>query len=411
MISGLFLIDTFWLGIYAMVVLIAPIGLFLAAQTLLYLLDRILVKHKLSPLDIIVFVILIGLPIYSAILANESFDQKILKGLITSVKKNLVLLLFFGIQLLIRSRRLSIPRYYLFMQGLCWAMLGIYLFMAYTMDPRALLSTGLVGFNPSKGGYTFRFKTTYIEIGLIFYFVRFLKEKKLIYVVCWAAFVSYLLFVAKGRITIFSVSLSMLFALATNVKFLEGLKRLLTLAIAMGFIVGIVYVVKPEYLNVLRDFFVVFVKAILGFETGEKSADSRWIQIATVMDYWQKHPGSIIFGIGKLSRELTDRHFSHLYMADIGIVGALFTYGIVGTTLFYMLFGYCVWLVTKIKLLKDDLYYKVTITIIMTQFIASFFAGGFIWMTIDLLGFMIILYQFTIFEKEERIRLRMENTS
>lgn len=366
---------------------------------LVYLTNTILIKHKISKIDLIVIFLIIAIPAYSAMMAKFSFDQQIIQSLKSSLATNLSLVSLFGIQMLIKSEKLSLKSFYSILQGFCWVVLAIYFYLYMTMDPRILVGTEYVSYNAAKGGYAWRFPTSYIELAIIFYFLHFMMKRNLLSLFAWGAFMAYLMFINKGRITIFSVSIAMAFAMFTSLGFKDMMKRLFVFVIIVGVMVGALYAIRPDLLTVVVVMMKNFVLGMLGFETGENSADSRWIQIGKVLDYYSKYPEYILTGIGKIDFEVFQEYFGRLYLTDIGIIGVFFTYGVFGIVVYYSLFLYAFYLIFKIKHLKKDFYFRVTYALIVSQFVSSFFTGGFVWVTVDLLIILVILQKVYTIER------------
>jgi hypothetical protein len=378
------------LGVLAFVFLVLGI---------IYLTDTVLIKHKISKIDLIVVFLIIAVPTYSAIMAKFSFDQKIIQSIKSSLATNLSLVSLFGIQMLIKSEKLSLKGFYNILQVFCWLVLGIYFYLYLTMDPRLLVDTQYVSYNAAKGGYAWRFPTSYIELGIVFYFLHFMMKKNILSLVAWTAFMAYLMFINKGRITIFSVSIAMAFAMFTSMGVKDIVKRFTVFLVLVGIMVGALYAVRPDLLNVLYTMMKAFALSLLGFETGDNAADSRWVQIGKVLDYYSKYPEYIFTGIGRIDFEVFQAYFGRLYITDIGIVGVFFTYGIFGIVVYYSLFAYAFYLIYKIKHLKRDFYFRVTFALIVSQFVSSFFTGSFVWVTIDLLIIMVILQKVYTIER------------
>lgn len=384
---------------YLVVGILGVLAFIFVVLGVVYITNTILIKHKISKIDLIVLFLLTVVPIYSAVVAKFSFDQKIIQSLQSSLATNLSLVSLFGIQMLIKSEKLSLKGFYNILQVFCWLVLAIYMYLSLTMDPKLLVDTQYVSYNEAKGGYAWRFPTSYIELGIVFYFLHFLMKKNVLSLFAWGAFMAYLMFVNKGRITIFSVSIAMAFAMFTSLGFKDMMKRLGVFIVVVGAMVAAIYFIKPDLLTTVVSMMKTFVLALLGFETGENAADSRWIQMGKVLDYYSKYPEYIFTGIGKIEFEVFEEYFGRLYLNDIGIVGVFFAYGVFGIVVYYSLFVYAFYLIFKIKHLKNDFYFRVTYALIVSQFVSSFFTGGFVWVTIDLLIIIVILQKIFTIEK------------
>ena len=375
---------------------------------LLYFFDRIFIKKRLSTIDFIVLGFNIVLASYSAINAQIAFDQSPIQGLMSAWGRQISVLIVILAQFMLRAKRVKISTVFQFVILLSWLNCIMNTWVAMTVDPRTLVDTEMVGYNPAKGGYVFRFPSEPAMIAVIYYFVTFITKRNMMYLVPWAMFMAYMLFLDKGRIDIVSMGFVMFVAMLRNQNALNFIRTTILLA-ALG---TISYFVMSAYfpgsLAVLKNMLFNFFLALMGFETGEGSVNARLIQFQIVFDHFSKYPGHMIFGTGILNREDMFWRFGELYLKDIGVVGVFFAYGIVGMVALYSLFVYALRLTFKIKVLKSTLSYKLTESIILMLLISSFFNGGFVWSPGLFLIFLLFLTAMATQEKQMRMRGELE---
>ena len=198
--------------------------------------------------------------------------------------------------------------------------------------------------------------------------------------------------------------LYMLYAL----PILKTLGRLLYLAIFFGIMMYIVWLIKPELLDIVTGMLQNFFLAILGIDTGEGSADVRWIEMAKVWDFFDKYPGTMITGVGQLNKEYMEREMGELYLTDIGIVGIFFVYGVIGTALQYLYFAFGAWLSWGNKNFKNDLFFHAAKLGLLNMFVDSFFTGGFVWVPTSLVNVLLILRFFQIEDRKIEAAKKLE---
>lgn len=371
---------------------------------LTYFYDRILIKKRLSKIDLIVLAFNIVLPLYSAINANIAFDQDLRQGVFSVWGKQLTIVLVVVAQFLIRAKRMKVMT--LFRLLILFSIIGtaVNFYITQTFDPRMFVDTDAVGYNPAKGGYVFRFNSEPAMMGVLFFFISFITSRKWYYLIGWGAFMAYMLFIDKGRIDIVTLLAVMAFAMVRNLNLFSFLK----MSVLLGVITGIALVVMnyyfPTALMILKNMLLNFLFAMIGVETGEGSVDARFIQFQIVFDYFSRYPEHMIFGTGILNREDMFWQFGELYLKDIGIVGIFFAFGLVGMSILYGLFIYALRLTLKIKVLKKSLAYKLTESIILMIFISSFFNGNFVWNPGTFLTQLLFLH--TLAMQEDNFRLR-----
>jgi hypothetical protein len=384
----------------ALVLLIIGAGLILY---LIYFFDRIFVKKRLSRIDVIVLGFNIVLAVYAAINANIAFGQDLKQGMFSAWGKQISIIGVILAQFLLRAKRIPISTIFKIIISLSWISIALNFYISQTVDPRLLIDTDMVGYNPMKGGYVFRFQSDSAMIGVIYYFVSFIVTRKWPNLIGWGIFLSYMLFLDKGRIDIISLCAVMGFAMVRNLSVINFLRTSIVLGTLLTVAGIIIYQYFPGALLVLKNMLMNFVFAIIGIETGEGSIDARFIQFQIVFDYFSKNPGHMVFGTGILNREDMFWRFGEFYLKDIGILGIFFAYGFVGLSALYGLFIYALRLTFKVRVYKSTLEYKLTESIIMMLFISSFFNGGFVWAPGTFLILLLFLHHFSIKEKDLRL--------
>lgn len=370
-----------------------------------YYLDRLVNKKSFTKIDLLVIFMCI-FPLYPAILANQVFNQSILKGFITVGKINLSLFSCLGIYYLLRNNILKIGEFYKSILFLCWASLAIYLYIIFTMNPAQYQDTAFVGFNPSKGGWVFRFSTGPLAFGITYYFLEYIFYNKKSSLILFSALFSYLLFIDKSRITIFAnvgvVGLYMFYA----IPFLKALSKTFYLLLFATVVFYGVYLYDPAMMEILTGMMTNFFLALIGIDTGEGSVDTRWIEMAKVWKFFDEHPGVIVMGAGQLNKDGMERFLSGVFLSDIGIVGILLVYGVVGTIYHYAYFLLAAFLGWGNKSFKNDFHFHLTKITLLSVFVDSFFTGGFVWVPTLMVNSLLVLQYYRIEDK----RIRYENT-
>jgi hypothetical protein len=359
---------------------------------LLYIFDKVLIKKRFSTIDMLV-VMMSLFTFYLAITSNLVFDQPVLKGMVVAGKTYLPLISIFFLYYLLKNEKITMLQYNYATLIMCWFTLALNILLMYTINPALYKDTELVGYNPSKGGYVFNFPAGFIIYGLAYYFIDYTINKNRFSLLLSFILIAYILFIDKGRIlfltTVGTLALHMLWILPFKVTML----RTLTITLFTGLMVLIVWLIQPELLNIVYKMFAVFLEAIFGIETGESSADARWVEIASILSHFDKYPGHWFFGVGMLPRDELWLRFGYLYFTDVGIFGILFVFGIVGTILLYLFFLYPLMIIIKVKNFKYDLIYNTAIAGVITQLLNSFFNGGFAFAPIAIMNtFMFLEY-------------------
>ena len=96
----------------------------------------------------------------------------------------------------------------------------------------------------------------------------------------------------------------------------------------------------PEFVGRYVEQYVNVVLVFLGRETGEGSVDARAEEIVIVFAYMINYPIGWIIGVGKYGSDYIDpsEPITQIAPGDIGIIGSVMTYGIIGTVIMYIQF-------------------------------------------------------------------------
>ena len=144
-------------AISAIVVLMLP---FIFISSGIYYYYKIFQLKQLNPIDAII-ILSFTLLIYNAVTVHMIFNVKIVKTLYAGSPRFSVVMCSL-VYYVIRSNKVTLKQYVYANLMLCWFCFVLYTFVSLTVDPATFqdsLGEGLVGYNPSKGGYLFRFSS------------------------------------------------------------------------------------------------------------------------------------------------------------------------------------------------------------------------------------------------------------
>ncbi len=361
-------------SIGALVAILLP---FIILSTGVYFYYKI---FKLKQLNVFDVIILAGsiIPLYNAFTVHFIFDVKILKSLFNQSAR-LYTLMICLIYYAIRSNKITLKQYAAANLVLCWFCFALYTYVSLAINPATFkdsVGEGLVGYNPSKGGYLFRFSSAFLIYGMVYYFLDFILKNSIISLVAWLVLMSYQLFIDKGRTELVSELIPMFLYMLVILKWHQIIKKLLLILLFVGVAFTIIYFIEPKLIAFTADMYWVLVKFILGNKTGEGSADMRWIEMSAAYNYLLRHPTYIFFGIGCPKQEIMQLQVGNIVLGDIGIVGGLLSQGIVGLVFIYSLFLYPIYVWRKVKHYRNDIIFNTGMLTSGTAFIQSLFQGG-----------------------------------
>ena len=79
-----------------------------------------------------------------------------------------------------------------------WLTLILYLYCYIFLDPRDYLDYSFVGYSDVKGGYRFRFGVDFIAYVALFSTIKFIVDRKRIYILYSIMMLAYLFFLHQG---------------------------------------------------------------------------------------------------------------------------------------------------------------------------------------------------------------------
>jgi len=377
------------------VVILIPLMLLLTG---VYWYVAIFVYKRLSLIDLFVLIWCLT-PIYNAIASHLTVDVKILKALINAMPRYLVVsasLMYF----LIKSEKITIKQYCLAGVMVGWFDLILYVILNIYLDPQTYKADeSLVGYNPSKGGYIWRFGSVYIIFALSYHFVVFLVRNKFLHLIATMIFLAYMFFLDKQRTEILSVLIPIIIYMFFKLRWYEVINRLSQLVLFSGLILGIIYCINPMLLQFTADMFINFFKFMMGMETGEASADSRIIQFTNAYDFFMRHPTFMFWGIGYVKPETLYLEMGKFIYSDTGIVGILVAHGIIGTILQTSMFLYPIYVFFKVKHYRNDIYYNMGMLGCVVGFTSGMFSGGYALNAFGIFYFFAFVEYFRVKEK------------
>jgi hypothetical protein len=383
---------------------------FIFIFTGIYYYYKIFKMRELNPFDVMIFLCLL-LPFYNAIVVHIIFDVKILKALY-NLSGRFYIIMCSLIYYSVRSNKITIKQYIYANIILCWLCFFLYSYVSLTINPATFkdsLGEGLVGYNPSKGGYLYRFSSAFLIFGMVYYFLDYILKDSIISLFLWAALMAYQVFIDKGRTELVSEAIPMFLYMFVVLKWHKTAKKLITIVTLAGIIVIVLYFINPKIIAFTADMYLTFIKFFLGKKTGEGSADMRWTEMAYVYHYFLKHPTHIFFGIGCPKRQIMLINVGDVILSDIGIVGGLLSQGIVGLTFIYSLFLYPFFVWRRVKHYKNDVLFNTGLLGVVTIFIQSLFSGAVYFSPFSLMLFMLIVEYFRVKENNYQ-RNKFHNT-
>ena len=303
-----------------------------------YFMDKLRHGFRVTFLELYIILLILLVPLIAAITANQVFGQPLLYGILA--QRNLILagavmlLLHF-----IRRGFFSLRDAERALVWLAWTCLVLFTLVSLTMDPHDFteFGPGLVGGHAAEA--RFKFNTVFIVFGFFYYiFLGFWKKKAMPSFIA-LLFLLYIVFGEGGRSLLLAIGASYLYFIwrwSSLTKLLIWVPNFFVITLIL---ISILFVVEQDYISHLGNKFMdAFSVVITGEKTSDASANSRIVESLTAWPYIKEN---WLMGNGDLSNKWQggyDARFGYFHPTDIGILGVLFLYGLLGLLLFSVQF-------------------------------------------------------------------------
>lgn len=348
-------------------------------------------KLKSEEIYIYVYLFILSLlPIMAAIKANVVFKQSIIDGIIGNTKFYNIFIFFYFFYLYKFKKNATriIQNSVIF---LAWFILIIYYFVRITMPDYKIEFNSFDGLTSYSYGVSTLGSILFIWAAF-YYFSKYVNSRKNRYIVNFLLFIGYFVVFSNARTITISLVIVIMwnfikeFSTTLKVKFIS----LSLIVLSLLLISGSVFKPIKVFFEDKSSLFQSGLEVIQGSEGEDVSANARLWQIETASRYIDH----IWLGAGTLKSSTKKLYLSdYFYPEDIGIIGIIFNYGIVGLLiLLYQVKIFSIFL--KNKVLKNDVFLNSILYFLLFIYISSIFSGQFVFN----IGFIFLLFSVLYFE-------------
>jgi hypothetical protein len=341
-----------------------PIGLGLLAIEIafmfFYIIDSLLRRGALNPLEFLLIGTVTFFPVYSAVVTWFYFGQPIMDGIL--IQKHWLqgihgLVIFY----LLKTRFVTLYELRDLQLAYPLVTMPLYVFILLTFNPNKYQGTLFVYCNTAKGGCQFEFEIMALAFASIYFFIRFLRSNNWKYGLLWLLFFGYIFFINQKRGT--SVALLGTYGLYAllNLKADKIIYYSMTAVVVLLSAAGILYLFQPQILDRIISQYQNVVLVLLGEQTGESSADARIRESLIAFKYFEKNDFSVLFGNGRINPDWSSSvraEFGHFYPSDLGMLGVIFQYGLLGLLVGYIGYFMIIFWNRKIRFFQADNYFR-----------------------------------------------------
>jgi len=353
------------------------------------------------------FLILIAvIPLYSAYRASVAFGQPFIYGFLSERGWLLigVGVWFYNVLITKKMTLATVESAFLFM---AWGSLMFFSVFVLTYDPSQLQGadggSGMVRMSQDRG-LRFKFQLFFITFGSIYYFIKYAVYRDPKDIVLLFVFLAYVLFVVQGRTYMIFLAVTFLFYYWRSYPVGELIPVVLKLAYFIFVSILLMYVFMQDYIDRMSYLFLQMFEVLQGEKSQDMSANARIFQSEIVYDYFDGHPLSLWLGTGGVSKQWNDGYnaiFGYFYPSDIGMLGGVFVYGVIGT-FFICLIPIIVIIKTVRKVSTKQDVFILAIKYLLVYYVFMFVQGSFYFsVTGYIIPLFILLAYIKLKEKSE----------
>lgn len=313
------------------------------------------------------------MPFVSAFQANKVFGQPIIFGLLAQRQLTMVLSAHF-IASALSDGWIRIEKFEKYFIRSLQIMLFIFLIFYMFVNPARFLDTDFVTLSPNKG-YRYEFPDSCMY-GLFLYSLFKIwvsREKGWAFSAILSSF--YILVYLMDRTQLIAITGTIFVYILLNFSFPRIIRTGILAGVGALLIFGSIGLLAPDFLNKNIGLYVTAVETITGHKVAESSTNIRFMESKIALDGFIKHP---VLGVGFLSTKWNEGFRSinkHFYPVDVGILGNLYVYGLIGTFIFYIPFIITWNFSRKIKI-KNSALLVSSIYVMLFQFADYFTAAS-----------------------------------
>lgn len=295
-----------------------------------------LMKGKQFNKVVLYYLLLIAIiPFYGAFMTMQTFGQPFIYGFLSGRGW-----LLFGVGIwlyyVLVTKKMTLETMESAFVFMAWVSFIIFSLFILTFDPSQLQSSEEASkfiLMTKERGVRFNFQTYFITFGAIYYFVKYSIKKNHIDLVFLFIFLGYILFVVQGRTYMMTIAATFLLYYWFNYSLSRFALTIIKLLLFILAALIVIQTIMPDYLVRMGDLFAQMFMVLTGEESQDSSANARIFESFIVFDYFNAHPLSILLGTGNISYQWNDGYksiFGYFFPSDIGVLGGLFLYGIIG---------------------------------------------------------------------------------
>lgn len=320
--------------------------------------------------------LLILLPLVSAVGARQTFGQPFVWGII-AFKDYYLILGVLAISHWLRMGWVSLRQLEQAMLIMAWICLVYFYFATLFINPAAYKDTGLAGANEIKGGAVYyRFNMGAIYFGAIYYTARAFMRARWVDLVSAMLFAAYVVVFRLDRTSMAVTVIAMVGVALWHVPLKRIVQAAMVAVLPTIFAVMLFFLFAPSKVDQYRNMFMDAVHTMAGDADGAAEVSVRTYEMAIANREVAKHPW---VGSGRISKSWNelgyDKFFGFFYPADVGWLGLAFIYGYPGMLLLYLMYPIGFIYMLRVKGERDNVLFATLQFLLLALFLDALTNG------------------------------------
>ncbi|MFN8167068.1 MAG: O-antigen ligase family protein [Bacteroidia bacterium] len=328
-------------------------------------------KHRITRLDVLMWVFII-VNFLAAFKGHEVFGQPYYYGIMA---QRSVLLSLSGILLisLLNKGWVTIKQVERSFLYISLGLLVIFYFFFLFVNPVKFTDAEFVAYSPIRG-YRYRFQFALVIMLLFYSLFKISHEQKNRFILVALLIVFYLIYFLQSRTTLVVLAITVLIYFMRNFTLKEKIRN--TLIYGSLAMIGIILLFTLGYTSLFDKYHLLYqnvFNVFLGESPDEASSAVRFMEFNTALDYIQKNP---LLGNGFISNQWNGGWhdiLGYFYPVDIGILGNVFVFGIIGTIMIYLPYYFSLSMSRAVK--SNNVFFKTCEYMLLFFFLCMFFSA------------------------------------
>jgi len=287
------------------------------------------------------------LPFVNAFQANQEFQQPYWMGLIAQ-RQQFIMFAGYFIVVALKRNWVSIDNLTKYLIKSLIIIMLIMLFFSVFIDPTKFGDSEFARYSLNKGWH-YEFPSDVLANVIIFSMISVISSNNYKYIIPLGIGVIYFLLYIQDRSQILMICITLAIYFLRNVNLTKTFYFIVWGSIILLSTISLFMIFNPDIINHYITIFGNASTIVTGESTSEYSTNMRLSEGAIAIKGFYKHPW---LGNGFVSSQFKggfSGFFGYFYAADVGILGNLFVYGILGTLVFYLPFIFAVKWARKLR--------------------------------------------------------------